>query len=65
MNGINTTDNGSAVITNGTNGKIFTFGKGILVSNNDAGKVTFDFQGIGHYGADAKLRDVGEIWTPH
>lgn len=65
MNDINTTDNGSALITNGTNGKIFTFGKGMLVSNNGAGTVTFEFQGSGHYGADGKLRDTGEIWTPH
>ena len=65
MNGINTTDNGSALITNGTNGKIFTFGKGMLLSNNGAGTVTFEFQGSGHYGADGKLRDTGEIWTPH
>lgn len=65
VNGINTTDNGSALITNGTNGKIFTFGKGMLVSNNGAGTVTFEFQGSGHYGADGKLRDTGEIWTPH
>jgi hypothetical protein len=65
LNSINTTDNGSAVITNGTNGKIFTLGKGMIVSKNGAGTVTFEFQGIGHYGADGKLRDTGEIWTPH
>lgn len=65
VNGINTTDNGSAVIRNGTNGKIFTLGKGMLVSNIGAGTVTFEFQGSGHYGADGKLRDTGEIWTPH
>jgi hypothetical protein len=65
VNGINTTDNGSAVIKNGTNGKIFTLGKGTLLSNNGVGKVTFEFQGSGQYGADGKLRDTGEIWTPH
>ena len=65
VSGINTTDSGSAVITNGTNGKIFTFGKGMLVSDNGAGKVTFEFQGIGNRGADGKVRDTGQVWTPH
>jgi hypothetical protein len=34
LNGINTTDKGSAVITNGTDGKIFTAGNGTIISNN-------------------------------
>lgn len=63
LNGINTTDNGSAVITNGTDGKIFTAGEGRIVSNNGAGTISFEFQGTGHYGADGKLRDTGNIWT--
>jgi hypothetical protein len=56
LNGINITDNGNAVITNGTGGTIFTVGDGKLVSNNGAGTLVFAFQGTGHYGADGKLR---------
>lgn len=62
LNGISVTDNGSAVITNGTNGKIFTAGNGTMVSNNGAGTLSFVFQGTGHYGADGKLRDTGNVW---
>jgi hypothetical protein len=62
LNGISTTDNGSAVITNGTNGKIFTAGNGTIVSKNGTGTLSFVFQGTGHYGADGKLRDTGNIW---
>jgi hypothetical protein len=62
LNGISTTDNGSAVITNGTNGKIFTAGNGTIVSKNGTGTLSFVFQGTGHYGADGKLRDTGNVW---
>lgn len=62
LNGISTTDNGSAIITNGTNGKIFTAGNGTIVSNNGTGTLSFVFQGTGHYGADGKLRDTGNVW---
>jgi hypothetical protein len=62
LNGISTTDNGSAVITNGTSGKIFTAGNGTIVSNNGTGTLSFVFQGTGHYGADGKLRDTGNVW---
>lgn len=65
LNGMNITDSGNAVITNGTNGTIFTSGDSKLVSQNGAGTLHFAFQGIGHYGADGKLRDVGNIFQHH
>ena len=65
LNGMNITDNGNALITNGSGGTIFTVGDGKLVSNNGAGTLTFAFQGTGHYGADGKLRDIGNIFQRH
>lgn len=65
LNGMNITDSGNAVTTNGTSGTIFTAGDVRLVSNNGAGTVTFAFQGTGHYGADGKLRDIGSIFQHH
>lgn len=61
LNGINITDNGKAFITNGTAGTIYTTGRGELVSGvgSAAGTTAFTFQGIGHYGADGKLRNTG------
>jgi hypothetical protein len=65
LNGINITDNGSAVVTNGTGGTIYTAGDAKLVSSNGAGTLAFAFQGTGHYGADGKLRDIGNIFQHH
>jgi hypothetical protein len=65
LNGMNITDHGNAVITNGTGGTIFTAGDAWLVSNNGAGTLAFAFQGTGHYGADGKLRDIGSIFQHH
>ena len=65
LNGMNITDNGNAVITNGTGGTIFTSGDAKLVSNNGAGTLAFAFQGTGHYGTDGKLRDIGSIFQHH
>ena len=65
LNGMNITDNGNAVITNGSGGTIFTAGDGKLLSKNGGGTLTFAFQGTGHYGADGKLRDIGNIFQHH
>ena len=65
LNDMNITDNGNAVITNGSGGTIFTAGDGKLVSKNGGGTLTFAFQGTGHYGADGKLRDIGNIFQHH
>jgi hypothetical protein len=65
LNGINITDNGNAVVINGTGGTIFTAGDAKLVSSNGAGTLAFAFQGTGHYGADGKLRDIGNIFQHH
>lgn len=65
LNGMNITDKGNAVITNGTGGTIYTAGDGKLVSQNGAGTLVFAFQGTGHYGADGKLRDIGNIFQHH
>jgi hypothetical protein len=65
LNGMNITDNGNAVVTNGTGGTIYTAGDGKLVSQNGAGTLIFAFQGTGHYGADGKLRDIGNIFQHH
>jgi hypothetical protein len=65
LNGMNITDNGNAVVTNGTGGTIYTAGDGKLVSENGAGTLIFAFQGTGHYGADGKLRDIGNIFQHH
>jgi hypothetical protein len=65
LNGMNITSNGSALMINGSGGTIFTVGDGKLVSNNGAGTLIFAIQGTGHYGADGKLRDIGEIFQRH
>ncbi|WP_162477781.1 hypothetical protein [Nitrososphaera sp. AFS] len=56
LNGSNITDNGKAFTTNGTGGVIYTIGHANAFN-------AFTFQGIGHYGADGKLRDIGTIFN--
>ena len=56
LNGSNITDSGKAFTTNGTGGVIYTIGHGTAFN-------LFTFQGIGHYGADGKLRDIGTIFN--
>jgi hypothetical protein len=53
------------VINSTGGGGIYTEGDGKLVSENGAGTVAFAFQGTGHYGADGKLRDTGNIFQHH
>lgn len=65
LNGMNITDDGTGVITNGTNGTIFTVGDVKLTSNNGLGTLVFAFQGKGHYGSDGKLRDIGNVYQYH
>lgn len=56
LNGSNIIDSGKAFTTNGTGGVIYTIGHGTAFN-------AFTFQGIGHYGADGKLRDIGTIFN--
>ena len=62
LNGIKITDNGKAFVTN-MSGALHTVARGVLVSGNGSTAGTADHvdQGIGHYGADGKLRDTGII----
>jgi hypothetical protein len=62
LNGIKITDNGKAFVTN-MSGALHTVARGVLVSGNGSTAGTADHvdQGIGHYGADGKLRDAGII----
>jgi len=62
LDGIKITDNGKAFVTN-MSGALHTVARGVLVSGNGSTAGTADHvdQGIGHYGADGKLRDTGII----
>jgi hypothetical protein len=62
LHGIKITDNGKAFVTN-MSGALHTVARGVLVSGNGSTAGTADHvdQGIGHYGADGKLRDTGII----
>jgi hypothetical protein len=55
MNGTNITDSGKAFSTS-IGGSIYTTGRGTALQG-------FTFQGIGHYGADGKLRHIGTIFN--
>jgi hypothetical protein len=56
LNGTNITASGKAFITNSTGGVIYTIGHSTAFHG-------FNFQGIGHYGVDGKLRDIGTIFN--
>ena len=56
LNGTNITDSGKAFSTATTGGAIYTTGRGTAFHG-------FTFQGIGHYGADGKLRHIGTIFN--
>jgi hypothetical protein len=59
LDGVNVTDNGKGFIANGPNGIIYSRGEGIWMGRNgNAGMAVYNFQGIGHYGADGKLRNI-------
>jgi len=56
LNGTNITDSGKGFITNSTGGAVYTTGH-ITAFHG------VNFQGIGHYGTDGKLRDIGTIFN--
>jgi hypothetical protein len=59
LNGVNVTDNGKGFIADGPNGIVYSKGSGTWTGRNGtAGTATYNFQGLGQYGADGKLRDV-------
>ncbi len=59
LNGVNVTDSGKGFITKKSDGAIYSQGGGVWIARNGSnGMATYSFQGIGHYGADGKLRDI-------
>jgi hypothetical protein len=59
LNGVKVTDNGKGFITNKSDGGIYSQGEGVwMASNGSNGMATYSFQGIGHYGAGGKLKDI-------
>ena len=59
LNGVNVTDTGKGFITNKSDGAIYSQGAGVWMARNGSnGMATYSFHGIGHYGADGKLRDI-------
>jgi hypothetical protein len=59
LNGVNVTDSGKGFIANGPNGKVYSKGEGVwMARNGNVGTAIYNFQGIGQYGADGKLRNI-------
>lgn len=59
LNGVNVTDNGKGFITNKSDMGIYSQGRGVWTARDGSnGMAAYSFQGIGHYGADGKLRDI-------
>lgn len=59
LNGVNVTDNGKGFIATGPKGVVYSKGSGTWTGRNgNVGTATYNFQGLGQYGADGKLRDV-------
>jgi hypothetical protein len=62
LNGVNTTDNGKVFSTNITAGAVRSEGQGVLMSKN--GTATSVILGVGQFGSDGKLRDIGTVFYP-
>jgi hypothetical protein len=59
LNGVNVTDSGKGFIANGPNGIVYSRGEGIWMGRNgNVGMAVYNFQGVGHYGADGKIRNI-------
>jgi hypothetical protein len=59
LNGVNVTDSGKGFIANGPNGIVYSRGEGVWMGRNgNVGTAIYNFQGIGQYGADGKLRNI-------
>jgi hypothetical protein len=54
-------DTGTAYLVTGSDGSVYTFGKGAIVSKVGSGTLTYTFDAIGHYLQDGKLHDTGHI----
>lgn len=62
LNGTKIINNGSTYVTNTTAGRTFAWGDGKLVSAS-GGTLKYGIQAWGQYGADGKLREVGQIFA--
>jgi hypothetical protein len=61
LTGIPVIDTGTAYLVTRSDGSVYTFGNGAIVSNTGSGILTYTFDAIGHYLQDGKLHDTGHI----
>jgi hypothetical protein len=59
--GIPVIDTGTAYLVTRSDGSIYTFGNGAIVSKTGTGTLTYTFDAIGHYLQDGKLHDTGHV----
>ena len=59
--GIPVTDTGTAYLVTRSDGSVYTFGNGAIVSKLGNGILTYTFDAIGHYLRDGKLHDTGHV----
>lgn len=59
--GIPVMDTGTAYLVTRSDGSIYTFGNGAIVSKTGSGILTYAFDAIGHYLQDGKLHDTGHV----
>jgi hypothetical protein len=61
LSGIPDTDTGTAYLVTRSDGIVYTFGNGAVVSKVGSGMLIYTFDAIGHYMSDGKLHDTGHI----
>jgi hypothetical protein len=54
-------DTGTAYLVTRSDGSIYTFGNGAIVSKTGNGTLIYTFDAIGHYLQDGKLHDTGHV----
>jgi hypothetical protein len=59
--GVPDIDTGTAYLVTRSDGSVYTFGKGAIVSQVGSGILIYTFDAIGHYLQDGKLHDTGHI----
>jgi hypothetical protein len=59
--GIPIMDTGTAYLVTRSDGSIYTFGNGAIVSKTGNGTLTYSFDAIGHYLQDGTLHDTGHV----
>jgi hypothetical protein len=59
--GIPVIDTGTAYLVTRSDGSIYTFGNGAIISKTGNGILTYTFDAIGHYLQDGKLHDTGHV----